>query len=102
MCKCLSLSHIAKIHIILIKQTIISKKVKKKGDQVSDLLCPKLTELLYKSVYILPNPMTCEHLVNRIVVFLRNHIASHSIESCDRTDIRVTSGAITGVEPMIL
>ena len=23
------------------------KKVKKKGDQVSDLLCPKLSELLY-------------------------------------------------------
>ena len=48
MCKCLSLSHITKIHIILIKQTIFSKKMKKKGDQVSDLLCPKLTELLYK------------------------------------------------------
>ena len=24
------------------------KKVKEKGDQVSDLLCPKLSELLYK------------------------------------------------------
>ena len=47
MCKYLSLSHIAKIHIILIKQTIFSKKLKKKGDQVSDLLCPKLTELGY-------------------------------------------------------
>ena len=43
----LSLSHIAKINIILIKQTILSKKMKKKGDQVSDLLCPKLSELLY-------------------------------------------------------
>ena len=30
MCKCLSLSHIAKIHTILIKQTIFSKKVRKK------------------------------------------------------------------------
>ena len=49
MCKCLSLSHIAKIHIILIKQTIFSKKLKKKGDQVSDLLCLKLSELLYDS-----------------------------------------------------
>ena len=47
MCKCLSLSHITKIHIILIKQTIFSIKLKKKGDQVSDLLCPKLSELLY-------------------------------------------------------
>lgn len=48
MCKYLSLSHIAKIHIILIKQTIFSKKLKKKGDHVSGLLCPKLTKLLYK------------------------------------------------------
>ena len=47
MCKFLSLSHIAKIYIILIKQTIFSKKVKKKGDQVSDLLYPKLTDLGY-------------------------------------------------------
>ena len=28
------------------------KKVKEKGDQVSDLLCPKLTELLYKVHYL--------------------------------------------------
>ena len=42
----MSMSHIAKIHIILIKQTIISKS-ERKGDQVSGLLCPKLTELLY-------------------------------------------------------
>ena len=26
------------------------KKVKEKGDQVSDLLCPKLTKLLYNTV----------------------------------------------------
>ena len=38
----MSLSHIAKIHIILIKQTIFSKKIKKKGDQVSGLLCTRL------------------------------------------------------------
>ena len=48
MCNNKSLSHFAKIHIILIKQTIISKKGERKGDQVSGLLCPKLTELLYK------------------------------------------------------
>ena len=31
MCKCLSLSHNAKIHIILIKQTIFSKKKREKN-----------------------------------------------------------------------
>ena len=50
MCKWLSLSHNAKIHIILIKQTIFSKKMKKKGDQVYGLLCPKLSELLYYGI----------------------------------------------------
>lgn len=39
MCKCLSLSHNAKIHIILIKQTIFSKKLeKKREDQILPLL----------------------------------------------------------------
>ena len=53
MCKCLPLSHIAKIHIILIKQTIFSKKSERKGDQVSDLLCPKLPELLYNFMMLI-------------------------------------------------
>lgn len=57
MCKWLSLSHIAKIHIILIKQTIFSNKMKKKGDQVSDLLCPKLSELLYNLGKIVNKPL---------------------------------------------
>ena len=39
------------------------KKGERKGDQVSDLLCPKLTELLYK------------------VIGLRNK-AKHSINGC--------------------
>ena len=60
MCKCLSLSHIAKIHIILIKQTIFSKKKREKnkssllfGNFKNDYLYitlasySKLTELLY-------------------------------------------------------
>lgn len=37
MCKFLFLSHIAKIHIILIKQTIFSKKLKKKREDRSSL-----------------------------------------------------------------
>ena len=58
MCKCLSLSHIAKIHIILIKQTIISKS-ERKGDQVPGLLCPKLTELLFKFLYLVDDIYHC-------------------------------------------
>ena len=62
MCKCLSLSHIAKIHIILIKLTIFSKKRGKnkssllfgnfKNDYlyITLVLYSKLTELLYDSL----------------------------------------------------
>ena len=62
MCNCLSLSHNAKIHIILIKQTIFSKKKKREKNKSSLLFgnfknaylyitlasYSKLTELGYK------------------------------------------------------
>ena len=40
------------------------KKVKEKGDQVSDLLCPKLSELLYKQIFF------NEDIIARAILFI--------------------------------